>query len=88
MNEFLLSVLIPLQAGGHVVHVYRIEHAQSLEWTRAHADELARRMHGGAYVALLVEPAPGALTCGCTAEERANERARVALETRRASVAH
>jgi hypothetical protein len=57
MNAYLLSVLIPLQAGGHVVHVYRIEHAQSLNWTRAHADELAQRMHGNAYNALMVAPA-------------------------------
>ena len=61
MNAFLLSVLIPLQAGGHVVHVYRVEHGAGLAWMRQHADEIAQRMHGDAYNALLVELAPASI---------------------------
>ncbi len=51
-----LSVLVPIQAppGGHVVHVYRIECDASLQWVREHADEIAGRLVGATYNALMV----------------------------------
>ncbi len=62
MSAFLLSVLLPVNGDGRVhtvVHVYRIEHAapDGLQWTREHADEIAQRMHGDAYCALMVSQA-------------------------------
>lgn len=67
MNEFLLSVFLPLPAGHTMVSVYRLKVAESLAWVKAHADEIARRavaddkvaskINAGAYVALNVEVA-------------------------------
>lgn len=57
MQTHFLSVLVPIAAGGHVVTVYRIEHAApgGLQWTREHADEIAQRAHGANYCALMVQ---------------------------------
>lgn len=51
-----VSVLVPLAAGGHVVHVFIIG-GHGVAWAKAHADEIARVMLPGApYNALMVEP--------------------------------
>ena len=65
MNEFLLSVFLPLPAGHTFVLVCRVKVAQSLAWVKAHADEIAQRavaddkvaskINAGGYVALNVE---------------------------------
>lgn len=67
MNEFLLSVFLPLPLGHTFVGVYRVKVAESLAWVKAHADEIAaravaddkvaRRINAGQYVALNVEVA-------------------------------
>lgn len=70
MNEFLLSVFLPLPAGHTFVSVYRVgvpNIAEPLAWVKAHADEIATRavaddkvaskINAGAYVALNVEAA-------------------------------
>jgi len=63
MQTFFLSVLRPIQAGGHLMTVFRLEHAAGLQWTREHADEIATRAHGPGYDALLVTTAAPAGTC-------------------------
>jgi hypothetical protein len=57
MQTYFISVLVPLAAGGTLVHVYRVEHSAGLQWTREHADEIAQRAHGAGYVALMVREA-------------------------------
>jgi len=55
-STYFLSVFQPLTTPGpahHVVTVYRVETAASLEWVRKHADELALLEHGP-YDALMV----------------------------------
>lgn len=60
-QTFKLSVLMPLAAGGHCVHVYSVQHSAGLDWMRQHADTLATRLNGPGYDALYVEtPAPHA----------------------------
>ena len=57
MRTYFLSVLHPLAAGGHRVTVFRLTHAQDLQWTREHADEIAQRAHPAPYDALMVREA-------------------------------
>ena len=55
MQTYFLSVLTTLPAtGGHLVTVYRVECAESLQWVREHADEIATLRSGPGYAALMV----------------------------------
>lgn len=57
---YFLSVLEPLNAGGHCVHVLRVRGDFSMEWMKSHADEIAKlSLPHVTYNALLVEPAVG-----------------------------
>ncbi len=66
-GEFLLSVFLPVAGGNTLVSVYRIKVDNTIEWVKAHADEIAAqalgndarfgKVNGGVYVALNVEPA-------------------------------
>ncbi len=56
-----LSVIAPVPScklGQLVMHVFNVKAEQSLEWFKAHADEMARQFLPGVnYVALNVEAA-------------------------------
>lgn len=53
-----LSVFVPLKTGDTVVHVFKVEADQSLDWFKRNADELATKCTKGAqYNALNVEAA-------------------------------
>lgn len=53
-----VSVLVPLAAGGHVVHVFDIRVDRDLAWVKDHADAIAAKaLPGAPYNALMVEAA-------------------------------
>lgn len=54
-NQFVIEIFFALASGGLKVHAFAIEHTRCLQWTRQHADEMARQFTGRTdYVALQV----------------------------------
>lgn len=53
-----VSIFVALRGDGILVHVFNVKAEQTLEWFKAHADELAKQVLPGVdYVALNVEAA-------------------------------
>lgn len=58
MSRVNLSVFVPLNAGGHLVHVYALETERGIEWVKRNVAELVAQILPGAhYNALNVTPA-------------------------------